>query len=102
MRLSITFDITYLAVQCLHFYIIERFMTFIVKDITSEPKRLDFGFPQGSALGPLLFVLHTHPLSQIVLDSQFVLHKFSDDTNLLNSASSADFNLLFFSKQTER
>ena len=67
MRLSITFDITYLAVQCLHFHIIERFMTFIVKDITSEPKRLDFGVPQGSALGPLLFVLHTHPISQIVL-----------------------------------
>ena len=74
-------------------------MTFTVNDITSEPKRLDFGVPQGSALWPLLFVLHTHPLSQIVLDSEFVLHIFSDDTQLLKSAPSVDFNLV--SEQTE-
>ena len=75
-------------------------MTFTVNDIISEPKRLDFGVPQGSVLGPLLFVLYTHLLSQIVLDSGLDLHKFSDDTQLFNSTPPADFNLV--SKQTER
>ena len=74
-------------------------MTCTVNDINSEPKRLDFGVPQGSILGLLLFVLYTHPLFQIVLDSGVYLHKNSDDTQLFNSAPPADFNLV--SKQTE-
>ena len=40
-----------------------------------------------------------HPLSQIVLDFGVVLHKFFNDTQLFNSAPSADFNLV--SRQTE-
>ena len=95
MRLRITFDVTYFAFHWLRSHITDVYITFTVNDITSEPKRLDFGIPQVSALGLSLFVLHTHPLSQIVLDSGFVLHKFSDDTQLFNSASSADFNLFF-------
>ena len=75
-------------------------MTVTVNDISSEPKRLDFGVPQGSILGLLLFVLYTHPLFQIVLDSGVYLHKNSDDTQLFNSAPPADFNLV--SEQVER
>ena len=67
-------------------------MTFTVNDITLEPKRLDIGVPQGSVLRPLLFVLHTHPLSQIVLNSGLDLHKFSDNTQLFNSTPPTDFN----------
>ena len=74
-------------------------MTSTVNDITSQPKRLDFGVPQGSVLGPLPFVLYTHPPSQIVLDTGLDLHKFSDETQLFNSAPLADFNLV--SRQTE-
>ena len=46
------------------------------------------------------FVLYTHPLSRIVLDSDLDFHKFSDNTHLFNSAPLADFN--FVSKQSER
>ena len=74
-------------------------MTSTVNDITSQPKRLDFGVPQGSVLWPLPFVLYIHPLSQLILDSGLDLHKFSDDAQLFNSAPPADFNLV--SKQTE-
>ena len=69
IRLSTTFGVTALAFQWLRSCIIDRFMTFTVNDFASEPKRLDFGVPQGSVLGPLLFVFYTHPLSRIVFDS---------------------------------
>ena len=68
MRLSTTFGVTDLAFQWLRFYIIDKFMTFTLNSITSEPKRLDFDVPQDSVLGPFLFVLYTHLLSEIVLD----------------------------------
>ena len=37
-------------------------------------------------LGPLLFVLYTQPISHIVCQSGFDLHKFSDNTQLFSSA----------------
>ena len=75
-------------------------MAFTVNDITSAPKKLDFGVPRDSVLGPLFFVLYTHPLSRIVLDSELDVHKFSDETRLFNSAPPLDFNIV--SKQTKR
>ena len=86
------FCVTVLALQWPALYVTDRLMTFTVNHISSVPKRLDFGVPQGSILGLLLFVLYTHPLFQIVLDSGVYLHKNSDDTQLFNSAPFADFN----------
>ena len=100
MRLGITFGVTDLTFQWLRSYITDRLMTITVNDITSEPKRLNFDVPQCSVLGPLFFVLCTQPFSQIVLDSGLDLDKFSDDTQLLNSAPPADFNLV--SRHTEQ
>ena len=73
-------------------YITDRFTIFTVNYVTSAPKKFDFGVPQGSVLGPLFFVLCTHSPSLIVLYSGRAHRRFSDDTQLLNSALPADFN----------
>ena len=51
-------------------------------------------------LGPILFVLYTLPVSRIVRQCGSDLHKFSDDTQLFNSAPPAEFGFLV--KQTEQ
>jgi hypothetical protein len=48
---------------------------------TSSCKEIKYGVPQGSVLGPFLFLLFINDLPQAVQEATVVL--FTDDTNIL-------------------
>ena len=62
----------------------------IVDDATSECITIVFGVPQGSVLGPLLFILYTSEMFELVENR---LYAYADDSTLLASQ--------FASQQTE-
>ena len=67
-------------------YLTNRTQTVTVNNCSSAPVTISCGVPQGSVLGPVLSILYTAPLSD-VMDSHSVLHhSFADDTQLQKSA----------------
>ena len=58
-----------------------KFVTF--KDSNSNILRVDCGVPQGSVLGPLLFIIYTNDLPNAIKHSKCIL--FADDTTIFYS-----------------
>lgn len=50
--------------------------------------RTSFGVPQGSILGPFLFVVYVNNLPSVVRDAEICLH--ADDTTVLVKASDTE------------
>ena len=81
-RLSCSFGINGKALRWLKSYLENRKQVVNVKGATSCSKDLRCGVPQGSVLGPILYVLYTSPLGDIVRSHGLSCHFYADDTQL--------------------
>ena len=52
-----------------------------LNDFTSSKNPIKCGVPQGSILGPLLFIIYINDMNKAIKDC--ITHHFADDTNLL-------------------
>ena len=69
-------------------FLVGRTQSVIVDGVTSNPGPVRSGVPQGTVLGPLLFVLYINNLPDNVLHSKSKM--FADDTKLHKSVSNED------------
>ncbi|KAL5265672.1 hypothetical protein ACHWQZ_G006407 [Mnemiopsis leidyi] len=74
------------ALQLISSYLSNRKQYVNVLDIKSDELPVHYGVPQGSVLGPLLFILYINDICNISTDAKLVL--FADDTNIFVAAES--------------
>ena len=65
-----------------------QYVTVTYNGVASRTKPVTCGVPQGSILGPMLFLIYINDLYNVCQESVPIL--FADDTNLFYSASSLD------------
>ena len=70
-----------IPLQLLKSYLSERYQVVKVNDVISEIKLINTGVPQGSVLGPLLYLIYVNELPNI--SNQFSTCLFADDTTLI-------------------
>ena len=68
-------------------YLTMRTQYVTISGSTSEKANIIHGVPQGSVLGPLLFLIYINDLHKAIMHS--TVHHFADDTNLLYINKSA-------------
>ena len=96
-RLETVFGIRSTALQWFWSYLLDRNQCVVVNNSASSSSPVMFGVPQGSVLWPVLFVLYTTPLSDIIANQLF-----ADDTQLQKSTPPNDVQGLTLDLQSCR
>ena len=81
--LSSWFGVSGVVLDWFKSYLSDRVQCIKIGSILSEAKKLLYGVPQGSVLGPILFSLYTTPLSKVIRNHPGISFQFyADDTQL--------------------
>ena len=81
-KLRSVYGISGKAIQWIESYLSGRTFKVCVNRVSSTECFLEIGVPQGSILGPLLFILYTKDLELIVTKYGFSIHLYADDTQV--------------------
>ena len=91
-RLNSVYGIQSTAIQWFQSYLSDRYQSTSVNNSSSSPSQLMYGVPQGLVLGPILFVLYTTPLSDIIAKHSVNHQLFADDTQLQKPTPLSEVN----------
>lgn len=90
-RLHNTFGISHTALAWFYSYLTHRSQLVSVNGVKSASSPVQFGVPQGSVLGPVLFVLYIQPLFDTVSQHSINQHAFADDNQLYKETTLDQF-----------
>lgn len=90
-RLTNKFGFTGSVISWLDSYLSDRSVRMKIANDFSQPRKLKFGVPQGSVVGPQLFSLYTNPIADIIERRPRIQHhSYADDVQLYISADPKD------------
>jgi exonuclease III len=93
-RLRINFGICDTALNWFRSYLSNRKQFVLIDENQSSKMSLDFGVPQGSVLGPVLFIMYTTPLTKLINNHSVHHEMYADDTQLEHSDTLDNYNVL--------
>ena len=84
-RLQYVFGIQGTVLSWLRFYLTNRFQIVSTQSTHSDQIELCCGVPQGSVLGPILFILSTQPLTSVIFKHPISHMLYADDLQVYKS-----------------
>ena len=93
-RLGNSFGITGTVLQWFHSYLSGPCQFVEINDTKLSVRDLTVGVPQGSVLGPILYLLYTAPLAEIIRSHVLDYHFDADDTQLYISFKDRDVDVV--------
>jgi hypothetical protein len=89
-RLHTSFGVDGVVLGWIRSFLSGRTQAVVYRGVTSGYTALRCGVPQGSVLGPLLFLLYTADVASIALRHGVSVHAYADDTQIYASCPAAD------------
>ena len=84
-KLQNTFYIRNKALSLFISYLKNRTFSVKINDKLSSPSDLKYGVPQGSLLGPILYILYTADIEEVVMRNGFQILTYADDCQLYST-----------------
>ena len=91
VKLEKQYGICGTALKWFRSYLTGRTASVKIGNETSAERSVKIGVPQGSILGPILFILYTKELEQIAKTHGMTIHLYADDSQLYCSFKTQDF-----------
>jgi exonuclease III len=93
-RLDLCFGVRGEALKWIGSYLSDRHQTVCFNGSKAEPRLLKTGVPQGSVLGPLLFILYVSEIEKIVTECGFRVCSYADDIQIYASVEPDQHHVL--------